>query len=60
MVTLEAIIKLINSHKDQVLLYAQSSLSEHQFIAFRKLFLNEMGRKGLESELADLFNEKHK
>lgn len=60
MVTLEAIVKLLNSHKNQVLLYAQSSLSEHQFIAFKKLFLDEMGKKGLESELAALFNERHK
>ena len=57
MVTLEALINLINPHKNRVLLYAQSSLSEHQFVAFKKLFLDELGKKGLESELEMLFNK---
>ena len=54
MVNLEAVLQLINPHKNRVLLYAQSSLTEHQFKAFKKLFLDEMGKSGLESELGIL------
>lgn len=58
MVTLDAITKLIDQRKNKVLLLAQMALPESQFSAFRKLFLDEFGKSGLESDLGRLFNEK--
>lgn len=47
-------IALINARKNRILLIAQSSLPEHQYQAFKKLFLNELGERGLEKELKSL------
>lgn len=58
MVTLDAIKKLIDHRKNKALLLAQSALPDSQFLAFRKLFLDEFGISGLESDLVRLFNEK--
>lgn len=58
MVTLDSITTLIDSRKNKILLLAQSSLPESQFSAFRKLFLDEFGKSGLESDLVRIFNEK--
>lgn len=52
---LQQINELINPHKNRILQVAQSALPESQFSAFKKLFLDEFGQKGLESELANLF-----
>lgn len=54
---LQQITALLNPHKNRVLQVAQSALPESQFSAFKKLFLDEFGQKGLESELANLFIE---
>jgi len=53
-VSLETLIDLIGKRRDRVLLYGQTSLSENQFKAFRKLVLDEFGRNGLETELRQL------
>lgn len=55
---LTKIIELLNPHKNRVLTIAQSSLPQHQFQAFKKLFLDEMGDRGFEKELKQLL-EKH-
>lgn len=56
---LTKIIELLNPHKNRVLTIAQSSLPEHQFQAFKKLYLDEMGERGFESELRQLL-DKHR
>ncbi len=48
---LAAIVDALNARKNRVLLFAQAALPESQFQAFRKLFLGEFGRDGLEREL---------
>lgn len=48
---LETIKQLINQRLNRVLLIAQSSLSQSQYEAFRKLVLDEFGRSGLATEL---------
>lgn len=50
---------LLNTRKNRVLTIAQSSLPEHQFQAFKKLYLDEMGERGFESELKKLL-DKHR
>jgi hypothetical protein len=56
MVTLHKIVELLNVRKNKVLLYAQAALPECQFVAFKKLFLDEFGRRGLELELEKEFS----
>lgn len=58
MVSLEAVIKLLNPRKNRVLDIAEASLSASQYKAFRKLFLAEFGQSGLESDLERLFSER--
>lgn len=48
---LNLIVDLLNRRKNRVLLVAQSSMQDSQFKAFRKVFLDEFGRNGLESEI---------
>lgn len=60
MVTLQAIQKLLDQSKNEALLLAQSSLSQSQFEAFRKIYLNIFGKNGLEKELERLFAEDRK
>jgi RNase P/RNase MRP subunit POP5 len=43
----------------RILTVAQSSLPESQFLAFRRIVLNEFGKSGLEKELARILAEKH-
>lgn len=50
---------LLNTRKNRVLTIAQSSLPEHQFQAFKKLYLDEMGDRGFEKELKQLL-DKHR
>jgi hypothetical protein len=57
MVTLQAILDVVNARKNRTLLLAQAALPEHQFKAFRTLLLDEFGQKGLESELARIYAE---
>jgi len=49
---------LLNARKNRVLLIAQASLPEHQYQAFKRLFLDEFGERGLERELKPLLIEK--
>lgn len=52
-----SVISLLNARKNRVLLLAQSSLPEHQYLAFKILFLDEFGDRGLEKELKPLLIE---
>jgi len=54
---LQMIITLLNARKSKILTYAQVGMTEHQFKAFRSLVLDELGKEGLESELAKLLDE---
>lgn len=54
---LEAIVQALNARKNRVLLFAEASLPRERFQAFRKLFLGEFGRDGLERELAGIIAE---
>jgi hypothetical protein len=45
---------LIETRKNRILTCAQIGMSEFQFKAFRKIFLDEFGRNGLESDLEKL------
>ena len=47
----------LNMRKNRVLTIAQSSLSEHQYLAFKKLYLDEMGERGFEKELKQLLEK---
>jgi|GEM_PF-949140 len=53
----EAVIALLNARKGKILTYAQVAMTEHQFKAFKSLFLDELGKNGLESELVKLLDE---
>lgn len=55
MAVMDEIVAMLNARKNRVLLYAQAALPDQQFAAFKKLFLDEFGMRGLESELAKLF-----
>ena len=54
MVAVAAFLELLNARKNRVLLYAQAALPQSQFEAFKKLFLDEFGRSGLEGQLVKL------
>lgn len=49
------IMELLRVRERRVLRYAQVAMTEHQFSAFKTLFFDEFGEKGLESELARVF-----
>lgn len=51
MVDKEQIYQIINSRLTQVLLFAESSLPQSQFQAFRKLTLDQFGKSGLYKDL---------
>lgn len=57
MVNLVTVLNLVNARKNKVLRIAQAALTQHQFEAFRGLFLDEFGKNGLESELVEVFAE---
>lgn len=57
MVILQLVLDLLNTRKNRVLLLAQASLPDSQYQAFRRLFLDEFGKSGLERELARVFVE---
>ena len=52
-----SVIALLNARKSRILLIAQASLPEHQYQAFKKLFLDEFGDRGLEKELKPLLTD---
>lgn len=54
MVAIATFLDLLNTRKNRVLLYAQAALPQSQFAAFKKLFLDEFGRSGLEGQLVML------
>lgn len=60
MVTLGAIVEALDARKNRVLLIAQAALPESQYQAFRKLFLGEFCRDGLERELERIVTEEEK
>lgn len=57
MILLQTIVDALNSRKNRVLLVAEASMPERQFKAFRKLFLCEFGRDGLERELVRIIEQ---
>lgn len=54
-----SINELINARKNRLLLLAQSSLPEHQYLAFKTLLLDELGNRGLDGDLKRLFKKQH-
>jgi len=54
---LASVLDALNARKKKALQLAQVGLPEHQFMAFRSLFLDEFGRSGLESDLARIVVE---
>ena len=52
------VVALLNARKNRALLYAQTAMTEHQFTAFKKLFLDEFGERGLERELKPLLTDR--
>jgi len=60
MLPLGLMLELLNARKNRVLLVAQAALPESQFSAFKKLFLDEFGRNGLEGELLRLDADTHR
>ena len=57
MVTLQIVLDLLNAHKNRALRIAEASMPPSQFKAFRRLFLDEFGKSGLERELVIVFDE---
>lgn len=51
MSTLAEIDKIISERRKNILTYAEMALPESQFRAFRKQVLDELGNKGLLSDL---------
>lgn len=60
MTLLAAILDALNCRKSKALLYAQAGLPDSQYQAFRKLFLDEFGRNGLERDLERIAAEHEK
>lgn len=54
-VPLVAVTERLNQRKNRLLLIAQAALSKSQYEAFRTLFLDELGRNGLEQDLVALW-----
>lgn len=54
---LNSILELLNTRKNKILLVAEAALPERQFLAFKKVFLDELGMRGFESELVQLMEE---
>ena len=57
MTRLQDIVELINPRKNRLLLCAEAALPERQFIAFRKLLLDELGNSGLIGDLEELLSK---
>lgn len=56
----QSVINVLNARKAKVLLIAEAALPKSQYLAFRKLFLNEFGQGGLEGELVRVITESNK
>lgn len=54
-----SIKELLNARKNKVLTIAQAALPEHQYMAFKKLFLDEMGERGLEKEIKQVLETQY-
>ncbi len=54
---LQPILESLNAHKRELLLVAEAVLSPGQFAAYRKLFLNRLGRQGFEGEVERIIAE---
>lgn len=57
MVTVKDIDELISERKNRILTYAQMAIPDSQFQAFRKLFLDELGKSGLLKDLERLLGK---
>lgn len=60
MVILQAIIEALNARKNRALRFAEAALPPPQYQAFRKLFLGEFGRDGMERDLVRIIAEHEK
>lgn len=56
----QSVLNVLNARKAKVLLIAEAALPQTQYLAFRKLFLNEFGQSGLEGELVRVIAESNK
>lgn len=54
---MKQVMNTYNEVRKRILLYAQSSLSQNQFEAFRKLTLDEFGRNGAEGKVEKMFED---
>ena len=57
MMLLQAMLEVLSTHKRRVLEFAELSLPADKFVVFRKMFLGEFGRNGVERELARIIAE---
>jgi hypothetical protein len=57
MIELDTVLRLIRPRMKRILDFGELALAPAQFVAFRKLVLDEFGRSGLESELERAFRE---
>lgn len=55
---IEDIFEVYDQAKNRILLYVQASLPNEQFMALRKLILDELGLSGAEGRIKKLW-EKH-
>ena len=60
MMLLEAIVQAVDARKNRLLDIAEAALPEAQYRAYRKLFLSELGRDGLERDLKRIVAEQDK
>ena len=60
MVTVIQVMEHVNARMSRVLLMAEASLPEAQFRAYRKLVLDEFGKRGLGKELDKLFDQQER
>lgn len=54
---IEELFSTLKETMKQILLYAQASMPESQFIAFRKLVLDAFGSKGLQKEIHEVVSK---
>ena len=51
---LQLILGKLNERKNRLLLIAEVGLPDKQFIAYRKAFLDELGKNGFEKDLEEV------
>ncbi len=51
---LSSVIARLDARKNRLLLTAQVGLPAHQFDAYRKILLDELGKNGFEQDLAEV------